>query len=448
MNFIFRFAFLVSIGLLQSQDGFTQNAMSADDLEEAVPQLELDNKTNYPAVPQLVEAINKQGDPGVPTPTQVPLYGHSVNLAGEQNATSTISDIKNRVYILFDAEKKIDQQESITDRALAPASHNETNNKTYFPNAEASMSLEAKLLNRYILFADAIADYSDQDKKSQIFVNQIGMRGQFAEKIQWAIGKERSRRAPGMLISPSDIIYSQSNLPGQREDRHGVWLGRLSFQEITESYDIYVLHVDSEWQNGLPKSKQGASSFAARVFHQFANVDLSLSIGKIQNINKIGLAIQGLIDNVYKLYTELGTQEYSLLPIGIKKQNPYQTLLGFGYEGSDTFNIKFEYLNNGQGLTQAEFKQVQLPFMVPFARQKYILINLVFPEIRKRYNIIGTSIVALEDNANLRLLRGEYIATDQLLLGASLLEIGGDSNSQYSHRNFDSQLNIDMKYTF
>jgi hypothetical protein len=291
-------------------------------------------------------------------------------------------------------------------------------------------------------------NYADATKYSQIYINQIGLRGQFAPQWQWAMGKERNRRSPAMFISPSDIIYSQLNLPGQREDRQGIWLTRVSYQDTARSYDFYILPIDKESNEGLPKATLGTAGFAFRAFEQFNNLDMSLSVGKIHNISKAGLALQALIIDYYKVYGEVGYQQYSTLALSAKKNNPLQLILGLSYEGSDVFNAKLEYFYNGQGLTPIEYKTFLLPVMMPFLRQKYLLFNLMFPEIQKKYNIISTSVISLEDNAHIQLLRGEYITTDHLLVGASMLELGGDTGSQYYYRGFDRQFNLDVKYSF
>jgi hypothetical protein len=381
-----------------------------DDLEEAAPLLQ----TNTADATDTIDA------------THVPTLEPAATLLEE---SKTKFENRTRAYLLIEVnQKKSEQKTAIRE-----------DTRIYFPNAEASITTEVKATEKLSVFADGIGNYSDENKNSSEFINQLGVRGPVDSNWQWAIGKERNRRSPGMLITPSDIIYSQSNLPGQREDRRGVWLSRLSYQDTVRSFDIYLMPVDNEWGNGMPRPEQGRVGLAFRIFQQLENLDLSLSIGKVHNLSKVGLSFQGLIDNVYRLYSEFGYQESSKLPNNAEKSKPHQNLFGVSYEGSNDFRVKVEYLLNGQGLN---------PMMSSFLRQKNLLLNVVFPEIKKRYNIISTAITSLEDSSSLQLLRGEYITNDHLLAGFSVLEISGKSGSQYYYRNFNRELTFDFKFTF
>jgi hypothetical protein len=402
-----------------------------DDLEEANPQINQEKPNGL----------------GNQESSRVQSENSSIKTDIETGADHKYKDEKNyelrtRGYFLLEAEETINAFLPITNSSVSKTE------KIYFPNFQMSLSSELKTDNRKYYFIDGVASYRDLGKKSDIFINQIGFRGFIFENWQWAIGKERNRKAPGMLISPSDILFSLTNLPGQKEDRKGIWLSRISFQDMERSYNFNILPVSNEESNGWPIGKQDSVGFSLSVFQQYTNIDTNFTIGKINNTNKAGFAIQELIKNIYKIYTEIGYQEYSNLVYSLNKKNLVQGLLGLSYEASKDYTIKMEYLYNGQGLSQGEFKKFNAPIMNLFLRQNYLLTYIIVPEIRDRYNLMATSIIALEDTARLHLVRGEYIENDNLLLGLSVLSIFGDSRSQYRSRNIDRQFNLDVKYAF
>ncbi|GIL18134.1 MAG: hypothetical protein BroJett040_18850 [Oligoflexia bacterium] len=336
-----------------------------------------------------------------------------------------------------------------------------TNDQIYFPNGQLNFFGDFKILNESFLIIDAAWTYDDKEKESSLFLNQVGFRSRLSESVQYFIGKERNRRSPGLMVSPSDFIYSNTNLPGQREDRKGVWLGRLSYQKINGSIDFLILPVQSETLEGLPDSKQNSNEGAIRGLYQFSGIDVSLIVGRYFGTNRAGTSVQTLLLNKYKMYVELGTQEEATRYNNTKKDYPVQSLAGFGYEGSEDFSARLEYFENGQGLNSDEFNQMmQLRSLFPsqfagntnlqspFIRQKYLITSVTFPEIKKKYNFTISGIKSLEDDSLLGITRLEYLATDNLLVGLSFTKIQGGTGSQYQYRNFDTQATADLKYSF
>ena len=336
-----------------------------------------------------------------------------------------------------------------------------TNDQIHFPNGQLSFSGDFKILNESFLIVDAVVNYDDKDKEGSLFLNQVGFRSRLSDSAQYFIGKERNRRSPGLLISPSDFIYSNTNLPGQREDRKGVWLGRLSYQKINGSVDFLILPVQSETLEGLPDSKQNSNEGAIRGLYQFSGIDVSLMVGRYLGTNRAGTSVQTLLLNKYKMYIELGTQEEITRYNNTKKDYPVQSLAGFGYEGSEDFSVRLEYFENGQGLNSDEYNQMmQLRSLFPsqfagntnlqspFIRQKYLITSVTFPEIKKKYNFTISGIKSLEDDSLLGITRLEYLATDKLLVSLSFTKIQGGTGSQYQYRSFDTQATADLKYSF
>lgn len=332
--------------------------------------------------------------------------------------------------------------------------------QVYFPNGQLSFFGDFKIKAESFLIVDAVGNYDDKSKESTLFLNQIGFRSRLSESVQYFIGKERNRRSPGLMVSPSDFIYSNTNLPGQREDRKGVWLGRVSYQKINGSVDFIVLPVQNETQEGMPDSIQSSSGGAIRGLYQFEGIDVSLLVGRYLDLNRVGTSVQTLLLNKFKLYVELGTQEEITRYNNTKKDYPLQSLAGFSYEGSEDFFVRLEYFENGQGLNSDEFNQMMYlrslfpsqftgntNLQSPFIRQKYLITSVTFPEIKKKYNFTISGIKSLEDDSFLGIARLEYIATDKLIVGFSFTKIQGGTESQYQYRNFDTQTTADLKYS-
>lgn len=334
-------------------------------------------------------------------------------------------------------------------------------NKIYFPNAQLSFSGDFQFQEQNFFLFDAVGNYDRKSNSSNSFLNQMGFRSQFSEKLQYFIGKERNRRSPGLIISPSDFIYSNTNLPGQREDRQGVWLARTSYQQINFSLDLLLLPVENETSSGLPDSHQTRTDAALRVLKQWEILDMSIMVGRYLGVNRVGVSAQTLWDNKYKMYLEFGSAAESKLYNNSKKSNTIQTLVGIGFEGSEDFNARLEYYHNGQGLNSEEFSQRQqyLNLSPPlaananssknlFLRQQYLITSLTFPELYKKYNLTFSAIKSLEDDSIIGVFRFEYIVTDKILTGISFKHLQGGVDSQLQYREFNTQTTVDLKYSF
>jgi hypothetical protein len=333
--------------------------------------------------------------------------------------------------------------------------------KTYFPNVQLSFSGDFHLRTESFFLIDVVADYDRKSEYSDSFFNQVGFRSKLSEHVQYFIGKERNRRSPGLIVSPSDFIYANTSLPGQREDRKGVWLARASYQEINHSFDLIALPVQHETAEGTPESRQDSVEGAIRGLKQFSNFDISFMVGKYLGTSRGGLSVQTFLENKYKLYLEVGTQEQSKLYNNATRLYPVQRLFGIGYEGTQDFAARLEFYENGQGLNPDEFSQMMQMFALapglsvsgnsqlnPFLRQKYLIASLSWMEIFDKYNVTFSVIKSVEDDSALGVSRLEYMATDKALFGASLNQVHGGLGSQYRYRNHDSQAIVDLKYSF
>ncbi len=312
---------------------------------------------------------------------------------------------------------------------LAEWTHTSIKQKVFeeFPNIEASFAADYKS-GQITSFIDGIANYTDGSSHTQGFLNQLGARYQVSDHVILALGKERNRRSPGIVISPSDLLFSTTNLPGLREDRRGEWLARASYQIPHASYDFFVLPVDQQNAGGWPAEQSKYRGTLVRTLQQFKNIDVSFSLGRFDETTAAGVALQGIIANSFKLYYEVGY--WSKV---ISKQAS-QHLLGVSYEGSNDWSFKLEYFVNGDEQTS-----------LLFTRKHYLLFTTSLIEALNRYNVFVSLIRSLEDESWLTLLRGEYIIDDRMVTGLTGVYVFG---KQYSSVPFDYQARWDVKYSF
>jgi hypothetical protein len=301
---------------------------------------------------------------------------------------------------------------------LEGISRNATGSKNEFPNFEADLTTDYKTRG-VTLFFDGYAKRTQIDQKTLGYTNQFGVRYQTAESFNLAVGKERNRRSPGIIISPSDLLFSQTNLPGLTEDRWGVWLARTSYQMTKSSYDLFVLPVSSQTEGGWPDENSKYLGTMARSLQQFENWDVSVSVGSINENTRAGLAVQGIVAEVWKTYYEVGY-------FGNHSQS--QQLLGLSYEGSDDFSVKGEYFYNEVGISEE-------PTL--FTQKQYAIFTASALELFNRYNLITSIVKSLEDSRALTIFRAEFLATDHLVAGITSIFL--TSSQQY---------NFDLKYSF
>ncbi|MBI2602264.1 MAG: hypothetical protein HYW48_04340 [Deltaproteobacteria bacterium] len=328
-----------------------------------------------------------------------------------------------------------------------------------FPNGEFSGSLDYSFPSKTDLFLDGLLTFDEAGDKSRLFINQVGVRQNWQDNFVLAVGKERSRRAPGLIISPSDLLFTLVPLPGQREDRQGVWLTRLSFQQQHRSYDLILLPVDRVDEAGLPGKDAEYFGTTLRTWHELGLIDMGLSLGSFDTF-KAGLALQTLVENKWKFYYEGAYHSrYERLDAS-SKEKAFQHLLGAGYEGSTDFGMRVEYFHNGIGFSKAEFENArqQVRFsssslsstaiLTPFIRQQFLIFSANAPEVFHRYNFFAAIVKSLEDTAQMSFVRAEYLANDWFVAGASQLFVHGGDESQFAGRAFNTQTSLDLKYSF
>lgn len=316
------------------------------------------------------------------------------------------------------------------------------------PNAEASLTLNYKNSSGFQGFLDGRALHNADPKDDLGVVEQVGLRYQATEKVLVTLGKERSRKAPGLIVAPSDFLYAQENLPGQREQRSGIWQGKIAWQESGRSLEVLALPWDRVNENGLPDDDAKWKGWAARGFYQFTNFDIQLSLGHLEDRWHEGLSTQGIV-GAWKLYAEGGWSE-----------DQRSQLAGLEYQGLDKWSFRAEYYHQDPLLSREELQKLwRLSRLLdvsgpvnsgnfrPFLRENYAIASVSGLGLDDRWNLFATFLRGIDDRGYLGLVRGEWLVDDHQVLGLSLLAISEGDQQQYALRPFDRQASLDWKFT-
>jgi hypothetical protein len=316
------------------------------------------------------------------------------------------------------------------------------------PNAEASLTLNYKNGSGFQGFLDGRALHNADPKDDLGVVEQVGLRYQTTEKVLVTLGKERSRKAPGLIVAPSDFLYAQENLPGQREQRSGIWQGKIAWQETGRSLEVLALPWDRVNENGLPDDAAKWKGWAARGFYQFTNFDIQFSLGHLEDGWHEGLSTQGIV-GAWKLYAEGGWSE-----------NQRSQLAGVEYQGLDKWSFRAEYYHQDPLLSREELQKlwrlsqlldVSVPVnsgnFRPFLRENYAIASVSGLGLDDRWNLFATFLRGVDDRGYLGLVRGEWLVDDHQVLGLSLLAFSEGDQQQYALRPFDRQASLDWKFT-
>lgn len=337
-----------------------------------------------------------------------------------------------------------------------------------FPYVEANISALHKINNQWSLFADSRAIYDDAADHSVLIVDQLGWRTVDENGWTIAFGKERNRRSPGLIVSPSDFIHSQENMPGMQEERGGVWLTRISYQQKKQSWDVFYLPVDRENEQGLPAKKFADRGFAGRYFQQFNNMDLQLSAGQIQSTLNLGASAQGYWAKVWKVYGEAGFKQrhHTLLS---SRKNVVSSLAGLGYEGHDKWNGRIEIYRNGNGLSKDEIATIgrartragsgipnisenvgsfQMTAVNPFLRQNYLILSGNGIELKNKWNITATTLYEIDGRDLFLLTHTAYLIDDRNELALNTLHLRRSSVESDWLYPFNGSGSLEWKYSF
>jgi len=211
-------------------------------------------------------------------------------------------------------------------------------------NASGSMAFG----NGLHLFGDLTGTYHFRDESGNVLLNQAGVR-YATGSWELLLGKERARKSPGMVVSPSDFLFPNDSLPGMREQRAGVWMARASWQVPGHSVDAIYLHNLIVNDPGFPDDHEVRRGAALRYFRQSSAFDAGANYAVIDGEHAAGGWAQTYILKTTKLYVDAAYRESERI-LNQNVRDVTKILVGVNYEGYSDGLFRLEILANNRGL--------------------------------------------------------------------------------------------------
>ncbi|MCX6131132.1 MAG: hypothetical protein NTX25_19000, partial [Proteobacteria bacterium] len=324
-------------------------------------------------------------------------------------------------------------------------------------DAEASLSLSYKATPSLQSYIDGRVYHQADSKSQQAILEQGGVRYEAGHDLLLALGKERSRKAPGLLVAPSDFLYTEENLPGQKEQRAGLWQARVAYQETGRSLEALVLPYQELEVNGMPKSNSHWNGWALRGFYQFSNFDLQVSAGHLADGWHEGLSTQGIV-GAFKLYAESGWSEKARSLVYKNTERGQATLVGTEYQAWDKWTLRAEYFKQSPYVDRADQQNLWRRFQIfgpqsgsassfrPLSGESYVILSCSGQGLSDKVNVYITILKSLDDRSFLLNQRGEWLWDDHQVIGLGLIALSEGDQQQYALRPFDRQLSLDWKF--
>jgi len=265
----------------------------------------------------------------------------------------------------------------------------------------ASNGFSAFLEGRVIVETETQPEFSGS---AQGLIEQGGIRYRPVDKFLLVLGKERNRRAPGLILSPSDFLHSNQSLPGLREERSGIWLARVSWQVSDQSIDLIALPVNKQTSTGLAAEDSEYAGTVARYFKRFeGGLDLGIDYGRLGDQSKAGLFLQTILAEVWKVYGEGGYDSQS---------EATSTLLGGSFEGWADVSVRAEWYQQEDGWK---------PNLLLLHDPSYLILSLSVIELMDRFNLTPTFLHSLSSSHQTSIVRGEWVVDDRQVVGLTFL---------------------------
>ncbi len=328
---------------------------------------------------------------------------------------------------------------------------------------DAALEMKASLGNSVSLFGDLGAAYEREARHGSLFVNQLGIRAQLSEAWNVALGKERNRRSPGLLVSPSDVLHDNQPLPGMEEDRSGLWLARASWLAPGRSVDMIILPVDRVNEQGMPHEDAESHGAVLRFFQQFSNIDVQLNAGRVQEYSVFGASMQGFVFDAWKVYGEAGYRE-SQTTLVFTKEDVWSYLAGVGYEGRSDWTARLEYYRDEGGLSDQESEllwrratslsshaasaSMNTSLVDPFIRQNYVIASVSLIELADCWNVTQSFIHEVDGRDTLAFSRMVFLLDERNEVGLSALSLHKQSDFAQVIFPFDGTMGLDWKWSF
>lgn len=309
-----------------------------------------------------------------------------------QAAGESSSDLHWRAYGLIDwRAKRIEQRDNYVMNG---------------PNIESGASIDFKPSTSLTLFTEARGFYSDEEKRYAGVLDQAGMRLYPSVDSVLALGKERNRRTPGLIVSPGDFIHANQSVPGMRPESGGVWLGRLAWQTETQSADLIALPVSRQSATGMPADDSQYAGTVARYFRRLpSGFDVGVDVGEVEENIKAGAFVQTIAAQIWKFYAESGYDDLSASA---------SHLVGIGFEGSTTYSVRAEWYGRAA---------VWAPPSPMFTDLSYTIVSVGAVELLNRLNITDTLVRSLDTSHYFNLARAEWLVSDLHVVGITMTHL-------------------------
>lgn len=217
--------------------------------------------------------------------------------------------------------------------------------------AEANGSGSMSLRSGVQLFGDVTGTYHFRAESGNILLNQAGARYGMGS-WELLLGKERARKSPGMVVSPSDFLFPNDSLPGMREQRAGVWMARASWQVPGHSVDAIYLHNLAVNDQGMPDDDQTRRGAALRYFRQSSAFDAGVNYVAIEGEHAAGGWAQTYLMKTTKVYLDAAYLETDRI-LNQTARDVTKVLVGASHEGYSDGLFRLEVLANNRGLDGA-----------------------------------------------------------------------------------------------
>ena len=309
-------------------------------------------------------------------------------------------------------------------------------------NASGSMAFD----NGLQVFGDLTGTYHFRDESGNVLLNQTGVR-YTSGSWELLLGKERARKSPGMVVSPSDFLFPNDSLPGLREQRTGVWMARASWQVPGHSADAIYLHNLVVNDQGFPDDDQTRRGAVLRYFRQSSAFDAGMNYAVIDGEHAAGGWAQTYIMKTTKLYLDAGYRESEWI-LNQSARDVTKILVGVNYEGYSDGLFRLEVLANNRGLEGAlgAVPGTADAFGVldsVFYRRWYGIANLQFSDLWKESVFTLNHIRAFEYSEWIWMARYEVPLTRHQAIGSMLglfHKLAGIPDA--------TLVTLDWKYTF
>jgi hypothetical protein len=289
--------------------------------------------------------------------------------------------------------------------------------------AEANASGSVSFRNGVQLFGDVTGTYRLRAEAGNVLLNQAGVR-YGAGPWELLLGKERARKSPGMVVSPSDFLFPNDSLPGMREQRAGVWMARASWQVPGHSADVIYLHNLAVNEQGMPDDDPIRRGVALRYFRQSSAFDAAANYAAIEGEHAAGGWVQTYILKTTKVYLDAAYRETDRI-LNQTVHDVTRVLAGASYEGYSDGLFRLEVYANNRGLDG--------PVAVPpapasvfalldtiFYRRGYGIASVQFSDLWKESVLTLNHIRALEYPEWVWMARYEIPLTRHQAIGTTL----------------------------